>query len=472
MLFNKFEFVIFAVLFFIVWRILRGKRTQRWVFLITASLFFYGWWDWRYVLLLVYTGLVDFSAGIAMERYPHLKKAILVASMVGNIGTLAIFKYLGFASTTANAALQWLGVPTHLPVYDLILPVGISFYTFESLSYTIDVYRGNVKPTYNILRFFAFLSLFPHLVAGPIIRPYDMMPQLDADKDPTPDQKWEGLRLIAHGLFKKMVIADTLAPFVNDGYSQIVLPESAIYWWMITTMFAIQIYCDFSGYTDIARGLAKWMGYEFPINFNHPYISSSIREFWTRWHISLSSWFRDYLYIPLGGSRRGQLIGHRNLWVTMLVCGLWHGAAWHFVIWGGLHAAYTSIERLTKWPERLSRFWFGRGLSTLIVLVMVWVAWVFFRATSATQALHIISIMFSPANFHIVDLNQFTSMETMMAVVAIVVMREFYFFMKWDHLKIWEHEVAMAFQPLVLAVALVASIYLRGIGDAFIYFQF
>ncbi|MHB1460573.1 MAG: MBOAT family O-acyltransferase [Armatimonadota bacterium] len=470
MLFNKIEFVIFAVLFFVGWRLLKGNRTQRWLFLIIASLFFYGWWDWRYVVLLIYTGLVDFSAGLAMERFPRHKKAFLVASMVGNIGTLAIFKYLGFATTTLNASLQFFGINSQLPVYNLILPVGISFYTFESLSYTVDVYKEHIKPTHNILRFFGFISLFPHLVAGPIIRPYDMMPQLDSDKDPTPAQKWDGMRLIAHGLFKKMVIADTIAPLVNAGFAQAALPESALYWWMITTMFAVQIYCDFSGYTDIARGLAKWMGYEFPLNFNHPYTSSSIREFWTRWHISLSLWFRDYLYIPLGGSRRGSLIGHRNLWVTMLVCGLWHGADWHFVIWGGLHAAYTSIERITMWPERLGRYRFGRVLSTVIVIGMVWVAWVFFRATDTTQAIRIVSIMFNPAAVDMTAVRDFT--ETSMFLVVMVMLREFYFYMRWDQLKIWENRVLMSLHPFGLAFTLMACVYFRGSGDAFIYFQF
>lgn len=470
MLFNKFEFVIFAVLFFIGWRALRSHRTQRWVFLILASLFFYGWWDWRYVFLLVFTGLMDFSAGLAMERYPHRKKLLLIASLFGNVGTLAVFKYLGFASTTANAALQFMGIHTQLPVYNLILPVGISFYTFESLSYTIDVYKGLVKPTHNILRFFAFLSLFPHLVAGPVIRPHDMMPQLDADTDPTPDQKWDGMRLIASGLFKKMVIADTLAPVVNAGFAQTVLPDSAAYWWILTTMFAVQIYCDFSGYTDIARGLAKWMGYEFPLNFNHPYISGSIKEFWTRWHISLSSWFRDYVYIPLGGSRKGELVGHRNLWITMLVCGLWHGAAWHFVIWGGLHAAFTSIERITNWPERMTRLRFGRMFSTLIVLVMVWVAWVFFRSSSTAQAFSIVSIMFNPQASDMSAVQALS--KTSILMVAITFMREFYFFMRWDKIAIWEHKAAKVFHPVALAAVLLACVYFRGAGNTFIYFQF
>ncbi len=470
MLFNKIEFVIFAVLFFIGWRILRGNRTQRWLFLVVASLFFYGWWDWRYVVLLVYTGLVDFTAGLAMERFPTHKKAFLVASMVGNIGTLAVFKYLGFATTTLNASLEFLGIASQLPVYDLILPVGISFYTFESLSYTIDVYKGHIQPTHSILRFFGFISLFPHLVAGPIIRPYDMMPQLDADRDPSTEQKWDGTRLIAHGLFKKMVIADTIAPFVNAGFGQANLPDSALYWWIITTMFAVQIYCDFSGYTDIARGLAKWMGYEFPLNFNHPYISRSIREFWSRWHISLSLWFRDYLYIPLGGSRNGVLLGHRNLWVTMLVCGLWHGANWHFVIWGGLHAAYTSLERITKWPERLSQTAFGRMLSTFIVLIMVWVAWVFFRASNTAQAIQIVSIMFSPNAVDMTALKEFST--TSLVLVMVVALREFYFSMGWNKLTIWENKAMMICHPIVLAVALMACVYFRGSGDAFIYFQF
>ncbi|MDO8588807.1 MAG: MBOAT family O-acyltransferase [Armatimonadota bacterium] len=470
MLFNSFVFLVFACLFFLGWFLLRGKQKLRWIFLIAASLFFYGWWDWRYIFLLLYTGFIDFSAGIAMERYPSRKRLLLALSIFGNVGSLAIFKYLGFATVSANFMLRTLGVEHQLPVYNLLLPVGISFYTFESLSYTIDVYKDRVKPTHDILHFFSFLALFPHLVAGPIIRPYDLLPQIAANKRPTEQQKWDGLSLIARGFFKKMVIADNLAAIVNSAFSAAVPQYSAPFWWVIVTMFAFQIYCDFSGYTDIARGLAKWIGYEFPLNFNHPYIADSIRDFWSRWHISLSTWFRDYVYIPLGGSKKGNLRSHVNMWITMVVSGLWHGAAWHFVIWGALHAFYLTLERITLWPKRVSGIFAGRLVGSVILITMVWVAWVFFRATTAGQAAHIVSIMFSP---RALDWSPVVQMDRMpMLAMCVAALRESYLWLRLDGVQIWQNRYVRAFEPVMISLVFVASIFWRGPGAAFIYFQF
>jgi len=467
-LFNSTVFLLFALVFFATWRLLRGRKKARLAFLIVASFFFYGWWNWRYVFLLLYTGLIDFSAGLLMGRYPARKKLWLVLSLCGNVGALATFKYLGFVTGSVNTGLALVGWHFRLPVYSLVLPVGISFYTFESLSYTVDIYRGETRPTRDPLQFFSFLSLFPHLVAGPIIRPRDLMPQLAAEANPTPQQWWDGLKLIAQGFFKKMVIADQLAWLVNTAFADTVPVQSAPYWWLVTTAFAFQIYCDFSGYTDIARGLAKWMGYEFPVNFDHPYISTSLREFWTRWHISLSSWFRDYVYIPLGGSRKGAWAGHRNMWLTMLLSGLWHGAAWHFVIWGGLHAFYVSSERITEWPKRLSRLPGGRGLSCALVTLLVWVGWVFFRAQSATRAVGLLSIMFSPSAW---NLSALAPMLPALPFLLIGIVWELWFLLGLDRAQ-WAQRAGLRLEPAVIAALLVASIYLRGSGEAFIYFQF
>jgi D-alanyl-lipoteichoic acid acyltransferase DltB (MBOAT superfamily) len=467
-LFNSTVFLLFALVFFATWRLLRGRKKARLAFLIVASFFFYGWWNWRYVFLLLYTGLIDFSAGLLMGRYPARKKLWLVLSLCGNVGALATFKYLGFVTGSVNTGLALVGWHFRLPVYSLVLPVGISFYTFESLSYTVDIYRGETRPTRDPLQFFSFLSLFPHLVAGPIIRPRDLMPQLAAEANPTPQQWWDGLKLIAQGFFKKMVIADQLAWLVNTAFADTVPVQSAPYWWLVTTAFAFQIYCDFSGYTDIARGLAKWMGYEFPVNFDHPYISTSLREFWTRWHISLSSWFRDYVYIPLGGSRKGAWAGHRNMWLTMLLSGLWHGAAWHFVIWGGLHAFYVSLERITEWPKRLSRLPGGRGLSCALVTLLVWVGWVFFRAQSATRAVGLLSIMFSPSAW---NLSALAPMLPALPFLLIGIVWELWFLLGLDRAQ-WAQRAGLRLEPAVIAALLVASIYLRGSGEAFIYFQF
>ena len=223
------------------------------------------------------------------------------------------------------------------------------------MSYTIDVYRGRMKPVTNLFHFFAFLSMFPQLVAGPIVRARDLIPQLEKNRDTTEAERWDGLKLIVGGYFKKVVIADNLAPFVNTAFAAVPSPDSSLYWWLVIAAFAFQIFFDFAGYSDIARGLAKWMGYDFLVNFDHPYTSTSLREFWARWHISLSTWFRDYVYIPLGGSKKGESWGHVSMWMTMVISGLWHGAAFHFLVWGAVHALFLSIERITLWPERLKK---------------------------------------------------------------------------------------------------------------------
>lgn len=470
MLFNSFAFVVFACCFFPIWRLLRDRLRPRLAFLTLASFAFYGAWDWRYVFLLVYTGLIDFAAGIAMERRPERKRLWLALSLVGNVGSLLIFKYSGFAARAANALLGLAHAPLSVPVYDLILPVGISFYTFESLSYTIDVYQGKVKPTRDLVQFFAFLSMFPHLVAGPVIRPYDLLPQILANRKPTADQVWEGTRLIIHGLFKKMVIADQLAPAVNAAYNQALIPQSAPYWWVIATMFSLQIYCDFSGYTDIARGLAKWMGYDFPLNFNHPYISRSMREFWTRWHISLSTWFRDYVYLPLGGSHKGAWAAHRNMWITMLVSGLWHGAGWHFIAWGAVHALYTSVERVTRWPERLARMRWGRLAATLICIVLVNIAYVLFRAPTLGKAVSVLAVMLNPAHSTWAPVAAISLPAAIAGLLAIG--RETYHYHGWGDLACWRSNAMRALEPVYLALILAMCVFLRGPGAAFIYFQF
>ncbi len=404
-----------------------------------------------------------------MVRYPAWKRCCLYLSILGNVGSLGLFKYLFFFTENVNSVLSLFGSSQFVPIIKLTLPVGISFYTFQSMSYTIDVYRGELKPTTNVFHFFSFLSMFPQLVAGPIIRAADLLPQLEELKNPTPQQLWYGMRLITHGYFKKVVIADNLAPIVNTAFGQTVLTDSCLYWWLVVTMFALQIYCDFSGYSDIARGLGAWMGFEFMLNFDHPYIATSVREFWTRWHISLSTWFRDYVYVPLGGSKNGSWLSYRNLWITMLVSGLWHGAAWTFVVWGGLHAFYVQTERMTGWPKKLAKVAGGRYLSSAIVLFEVWIAWVFFRATSMGQAFEIIGIMLNPMKLGALHLRMIDKLAIFWLAVGIA--RELTFYFRWDalfHHPFYEHYV----EPVKLAAMLTACVYLRGVGSAFIYFQF
>ncbi|MDY0092633.1 MAG: MBOAT family O-acyltransferase [Candidatus Vecturithrix sp.] len=405
-----------------------------------------------------------------MKLYPRYKTSFLITSVLGNVGSLAVFKYSGFIADNLTILLAMFDIEinlrSHLPNFMLILPVGISFYTFQSMSYTIDIYREQLQPTTNVFHFFAYLSLFPQLVAGPIIRASDLLPQLTQVHKPDEEERWEGLKLIAHGFFKKVVIADNLAPSVNYAFGNPIQSTSSLYWWIAVTGFAFQIYCDFSGYSDIARGLAKWMGYDFMLNFDHPYISTSLREFWSRWHISLSTWFRDYVYIPLGGSRKGTFHTYLNMFITMTVSGLWHGAAWNFVIWGFLHALLVNLERLTQWPSRLKNVPGGRWIATGIVLFEVWVTWVFFRARTFAQALYIIKTMFSFSGgleYHFSALG--------LGLLLIAILRELYFYLRLDQ-KILIPFAYEYSEVLSQSVLLVACIYLRGPGSAFIYFQF
>ena len=474
MQFNSLVFLVFAVIFYAAWLVIRRWSNTRWLWLVIASMVFYGWWDYRFLALIVGSGLIDFFAGLAMKRFPARRKLWLILSIAGNVGSLVVFKYATFACHNINWLLAALGVETQVPIANVGLPVGISFYTFQSMSYTIDIYRGHLKPTRNFLHFFAYLSMFPQLVAGPIVRASDLLPQLKKAPRPTDSQLWGGLRLIAYGYFKKVVIADHFAVIVNKAFAGGDLLPSCPYWWIIMVLFAYQIYCDFSGYSDIARGLAKWMGYEFPRNFNHPYAATGFNDFWRRWHISLSTWFRDYVYIPLGGSRRSRARGLVNTWATMLISGLWHGASWTFVIWGALHSLYLTIERVTKWPQRLIG-WLprrvGRSLVQILVFLLVVVAWVFFRAQSFPQAFGILRIMF---DFRLGDMPHSSTLvpSYIRLLLAGIMLRQIYFALELDRVRLLPRRVERVIMVVVVAALLAGAVFLRGPAGEFIYFQF
>ncbi len=471
MQFNSLIFLLFATVFFGLWPFTKRNLNLRWFYLTFASFVFYGWWDWRFLFVIAGSGLLDYGAALGMTRWPQHRRSFLWVSIIGNVGSLAVFKYSGFVADTLSALAKGMGydlaLRTDLPDFLLILPVGISFYTFQSMSYTIDVYRGELKPTRNILHFFAYLSMFPQLVAGPIVRARDLLPQLRAPAPCDEPRQWEGLQLVVFGFFKKVVIADSLAPRVNAAFDAPTLSTSSIFWWAAVTAFAFQIYCDFSGYTDIARGLAKWMGYDFLDNFNHPYTSTSLREFWQRWHISLSSWFRDYVYIPLGGSRTTPCRMYVNIWITMVVSGLWHGAQWHFVMWGAAHALLYSLERATKWPDRLKQLPGGRLLAAFLVIVQVWICWVFFRATSFGQALYILKCMFAFTGGLGTGLGGRATL-----ALSLIVLRELYVFCGFRPRVIRSAALRNVLWPVILSVMIVACVYLRGQGSEFIYFAF
>ncbi len=390
MLFHTWIFLLFFIVVYAVYLGLR--KTRFWLhWLLIASYVFYGWWNPLYLLLILYSTLLDYVAVIAMDRSRY-KKLWLAVSVANNLGLLGFFKYAGFVTDNLNRLLAAAGSGYELPEPDVLLPVGISFFTFQSMSYTIDFYRGEVEREKSFIRFAAFVSLFPQLVAGPIERARQLLPQLNEFPAITRRDFADGLSLFVVGLFKKVALADYLAMYVDPIYAN---PQMASETALLTATFAFawQIYFDFSGYTDMARGIARAMGIQLMQNFNNPYLADSLGDFWSRWHISLSTWFRDYVYIPLGGNRHGAAATYRNLFLTMVVSGFWHGANWTFLIWGALHgvAAMTTrrAERTYFYRERFPRF-----LKQLLVFAFVCFAWIFFRAENLNDAWLIVSRIF------------------------------------------------------------------------------
>jgi alginate O-acetyltransferase complex protein AlgI len=391
MVFNSLTFLIFISLFLPAYFLLRG-RMRMWLCLI-SSYIFYGWWDWRFLFLVLFTTTLDYTLGVLIEDNDDMKKKkrLVTISVFANLGFLGFFKYFNFFIDSFASLAKSVGVEPNWHTLHILLPIGISFYTFQSMSYTIDVYRKEIKPERDFFRFAAFVSLFPQLVAGPIVRARDFLPQFREDKKFSWARFQEGTAQILWGFFKKVAIADSIAPFVDQIFQS---PESfgSLHLLIGVIFYSFQIYCDFSGYSNIACGLAQIMGFDFPWNFRTPYFSKNFSEFWTRWHISLSSWLRDYLYIALGGNRGGKWMTYRNLMLTMIIGGLWHGANWAFVFWGFLHGSYLVIQKLIgpafgrmenaiKMPKIMQD-----GLDILIVYAFTCLAWIFFRAGAAPDS--------------------------------------------------------------------------------------
>jgi alginate O-acetyltransferase complex protein AlgI len=383
--FPTIEFAaFFVVAFTLSWLLMPHPRAWR-PFILAASYFFYGWVDARWVLLLVGSSLVNTVAAQVIARSPshRTRRRALIAAIAFDVGLLAVFKYLGFFVTSVDDALDSVGLGSPLPLLQVVLPIGISFFTFQAISYVVDVYRGDTSAA--SLGDVAILqALFPHLVAGPIVRANELLPQLRTPRDPREVLAGPGLFLIAGGLVKKTVVADELARRVVDPVFGDPAAHSGAEVLLAVYGFAAQIYCDFSGYTDMAIGLALLLGFVLPQNFNRPYLATSLREFWRSWHMTLSRWLRDYLYVPLGGNRGSRLRTYRNLMLTMLLGGLWHGAAWTFVIWGGIHGSALSAERWLREHPRAPRVpaWLG----WLVTFHVVCLAWVFFRAPDLATA--------------------------------------------------------------------------------------
>ncbi|MEM8526820.1 MAG: MBOAT family O-acyltransferase [Bacteroidota bacterium] len=395
MIFNSLPFLAFIFLFFPIYFSLTGKA--RLLFCLAASYFFYGYWDWRFLTLILASTLIDFSIGKRIgalheeKGRSKAKKQLLIVSLVVNLGFLALFKYYNFFIESFEELLLNFGIKASADSLNIILPVGISFYTFQSMSYAIDVYRKQISVERDFWKFATYISFFPQLVAGPIVRAKDFLPQFERERQFNWTRFMSGMSQVIWGFFKKVAIADSLAPFVDQCFE---MPEafSSLHLIIGILFYSFQIYCDFSGYSDIAIGLARMMGFDFPENFKTPYFSRSFSEFWTRWHITLSSWLRDYLYIPLGGNRYGQFNTFRNLMITMLLGGLWHGASWVFVFWGFLHGLYLILQRVLQKP--VAQFWkvlrlpnfLQAGISISVVYLLTCFAWIFFRSPDFTTA--------------------------------------------------------------------------------------
>ncbi|HEX2196806.1 MAG TPA: MBOAT family protein [Actinomycetota bacterium] len=470
MLFNSLEFALFLpVVLGTYWLLThRGQNAL----LLVASYVFYGAWDVRFLSLIVVSTLIDFLAGIHLGRTSdeRRRRALLLVSVVANLGILAFFKYFGFFVESAVQFMSWIGLDAHPPLFEVLLPVGISFYTFQTMSYTFDVYRRRIEPTRDLVTFATYVSYFPQLVAGPIERAQHLLPQIEKPRErPDAERVRSGLALMLVGLFKKVAIADAVAPFVDQAFSagtdagQGTLLLGAL-------GFSLQIYGDFSGYTDIARGVSRLFGIELMLNFREPYLSRSITEFWRTWHISLSAWLHDYLYVPLGGNKRGRLNTYRNLILTMLLGGLWHGANWTFVVWGGLHGLLLAIHRAFGGyvprgdPEP---YRWRHAPAAVVTFATVTVLWVFFRADSLTAAFDYLSGMATGA-WGVVDLD-----------AAVVILASALFVLVLDvSQRITGADAVILRWPAVARGASVAFLLLTivvwsgGSAKPFIYFQF
>ena len=466
MLFNSFNFVVFLVVVLAIYYPLSHKYQNR--FLLAASVFFYASWDWRFLVPLLITTSIDYwcagRIGDAILRGLPIgaRKPWLVLSVTCNLTLLGFFKYFNFFSASAQGALAGLGIRVTPWTLHVILPLGISFYTFQALSYTIDVYRGKLHATRNYADFLLAVLYFPHLVAGPIQRAKSLLPQVVNPRHPDYDGILSGIHLIVWGYFKKVWIADNLAPLVGGVFSN---PHPGGFQvWMAAYGFAFQIYCDFSGYTDVARGVARLMGFEFMVNFHLPYFSPGPRQFWNRWHISLSTWLRDYLYVPLGGNRRGEVRTCANLTITMLIGGLWHGAAWTFVLWGFYHALLLLIYRVFE-PgiERRLPYW----IRVMIFFHLTCYGWLIFRVGSLGQLATMTTALLHPLR----EPDAFLAGSILVLVAPLLVVQAIqYFGRRMDFLSF--RCASLELRTVCYAALLYLTLFRGGVPRSFIYFQF
>lgn len=475
MLFNSFEFLIFFPIVTILYFLLPHR--YRWFHLLVASCIFYMALIPVYILILAFTIVVDYFAGIYIEESQGRKrKMFLVLSIIANVGVLAVFKYYNFFIDNVNELLNLSG-ENQLPFLSILLPVGLSFHTFQAMSYTIEVYRGHQAAERHFGIYSLYVMFYPQLVAGPIERPQNLLHQFREKHSWDTQRVYEGLRQMLWGLFKKVVIADRLSIYVNEVYGD---PGS----WpganigLATVFFAIQIYCDFSGYSDIAIGSAKVMGFKLMTNFNRPYFAKNIQEFWKRWHISLSTWFRDYLYISLGGNRVGKFRRYLNVAIVFVVSGFWHGANWTFIIWGAAHAVMIVLYMLYKEHNlvKARSNWITDALSMITTFIVVCIAWVFFRAESASQAFYMIGKMLTISEWQHFSLNggthviNFGVLSLALSLLAIGVLMISDKFQNVQQTALNKRPIADVLSNAMLLYAIISF----GVFDktSFIYFQF
>jgi len=474
MLFNSISFLIFLpITFFLYWFVLNKNRKLQNIFLIIASYIFYGWWDWRFLFLIIISSLSDFLLGKMIYYNEQRKFLYLWISIIINIGILGLFKYFNFFITSLQQLLNSIGFEANLIMLNIVLPVGISFYTFQTLSYTLDVYHGKIKPTHSIVSFFAYVSFFPQLVAGPIERARNLLPQFLRVRNFNYEKAVSGVRFIIYGFFKKVVIADNCGEVVNEVFNNYT-ELNGISIILGVVCFAFQIYGDFSGYSDIAIGTARLFGFDLMMNFKTPYFSRDIAEFWRRWHVSLSSWFRDYVYIPLGGSRCNLGKSIRNVFIIFIVSGFWHGANWTFVIWGVINAFFFIPLMLFKKnrlntdnvAEKRSYPSFKELVQIFTTFLITCFAWIFFRSDNIGEAFEMI-------NSILIDFNHGSNYITPLIYGLILIFLIFEWPLRKVPFDIWVGSKRRPNRRIIYCALILLIFFFANFGgQEFIYFQF
>lgn len=476
MVFNSYTFVVFFIVILILHRLPFPWKVKK-INLLLASYVFYAAWNPPFILLLWLSTVVDFFVGRALytQENKAKKRLLLIVSLIGNLGMLCFFKYGGFLLENFTLLVQGIGIDFHPAKPNIILPAGISFYTFTTLCYTIDMYHKKSEPVKNLLDFSLFVTFFPHLVAGPIVRPPQLVPQFEHENKPTQKNLLDGLLLLSLGLFMKVVLADSMLASTADQLFGADKPTAMLDAWVGVLAFSGQIFFDFAGYSTCAIGVAMCLGFVLPQNFNYPYAAIGFSDFWKRWHITLSAWLRDYLYIPLGGNRNGKIKTYINLMLTMLLGGLWHGANWTFVVWGGLHGLYLWGEkfvddrtgRITALAGSLQKTWTG-FLYALFTFFLVNITWVFFRANTFGNAYSILQSMFGLHSGEPL----LTSISIIKVTVVVVAMFGVHWLMRNTKVLELAYKIPWWLLGLAWAVMLLLLFWSQESSSSFIYFQF